>query len=320
MKALVTGAPGFIGSYLVETLLKRGYEVTCLVRKTSNLRWIEHLDVRYLMCDLAEIESRASEIKDFHYIFHLAGATKASCEMDFHHANAECTENLVRATAATASGVERFVYLSSLAAVGPGEPGRAVDEDTVPRPVSWYGKSKLGGEKAVLAHKDSLPVTILRPPAVYGPRDTDFFVMFKMIQKGFFPYWGKCYYSLLYVEDLVRGIISAAEKKEATGGTFFLCDDIIYTNEQIAAEIGAALGAKALRIRLPRSFLPALGFLGQKIDKRGIINGDRVNDFRFSNWTCDASRAKNELGFHSQITLREGIKWTADWYRIHRWL
>ncbi len=319
MKALVTGAPGFIGSYLVETLLKRGYEVTCLVRNTSNLRWIEHLDVRYLTCDLSDIESRAGELGKFHYIFHLAGATKAVCEEDFHRANAVCTGNLIRA-ASRSSRLERFVYLSSLAAVGPGGPDRPVDENTPPRPVSSYGRSKLEGERAVLAFKDALPVTILRPPAVYGPRDTDFLVMFRMIRKGFFPYWGRCYYSLLYVEDLVAGVASAAENKKAEGGTFFLCDDIVYTNEQIAEEISAATGVKALRIRLPRAFLPALGFLGQKIDKRGIINGDRVNDFRYSYWTCDAGGAKRELGFQSQITLREGIKWTADWYRIHRWL
>lgn len=320
MKALVTGAAGFIGSYLTEALIKRGYEVTCLVRKTSNLRWIEHLDARFLFCDLADIGSRARELKGFDYIFHLAGATKALCERDFFRANTECTEKLARATAGENPDIERFVFLSSLAAIGPSMDGRAVSENSEPKPVSFYGKSKLGGEEAVLRFRDKIPVTIIRPPAVYGPRDTDFFVMFKMVKTGLLPYWGKCFYSLLYVEDLVRGLIMAAENKEAGGKTFFLSDDIVYTNEDIAAEISSAIGSRPVKIRLPRPILPVLAFLGQKINKKGIINRDRINDFRYTHWTCDPARAKSELGFESKTRLREGIKWTADWYKIHRWL
>jgi nucleoside-diphosphate-sugar epimerase len=320
MKALVTGAAGFIGSYLVETLKERGYEVTCLARRSSNLKWIEHLGLKYILCDLSDVESRADEIGGFDYIFHLAGVTKGLCESDFFHANTECTEKLVRVAVERGGALKRFVYLSSLAAVGPGKGGEAVREDSPPLPVSFYGRSKLEGEKAVLQYRNRCPVTIIRPPAVYGPRDTDFFVMFKMIKKGFFPFWGTCSYSLLYVEDLVRGIILAAEKNEAAGEIFFLSDDMVYTNDDIAAEISKAIGVKATKIRLPRSLLPFLAFMGQKIDKRGIINRDRINDFRYANWTCDSSKARNELGFRSRIMLREGIKWTADWYRIHRWL
>ncbi len=319
MKALVTGAAGFIGSYLVETLKERGYEVTCLARRSSNLKWIEHLGLKYIVFDLSDVESHADEIDGFDYIFHLAGVTKGSCERDFFHANTECTEKLVRVAAERGGNLKRFIYLSSLAAIGPGN-GGPVREDSPPRPVSIYGRSKLEGERAVLQHRGKLPVTIIRPPAVYGPRDTDFFVMFRMIKKGIFPFWGRCIYSLLYVEDLVRGIVLAAEKKEAAGEIFFLSDDMVYTNEDIAAEISQAIGVKAMKIRLPRSLLPYLALVGQKIDKRGIINTDRINDFMYSNWTCDSSKAKNELGFRSRIMLREGIKWTADWYRIHRWL
>jgi nucleoside-diphosphate-sugar epimerase len=320
MKALVTGAAGFIGSYLVETLKKRGYEVTCLTRRSSNLKWIEHLDLKYIFCDLSEVESSADEINGFDYVFHLAGVTKALCERDFFHVNADCTEKFLRVIAEKNPGLQRFLYLSSLAATGPSGSSETVREDSPPSPVSSYGKSKLQGEKAVLEYGSKFPVTIIRPPAVYGPRDTDFFVMFKMIKKGFFPFWGKCFYSLLYVEDLVQGIILAAESKEAEGETFFLSDNMVYTNEAIAAEISSAIGVKAMKIRLPQLLLPFLAFLGQKIDKRGIINRDRINDFRYPNWTCDSSKARDELGFRSRITLREGIKWTADWYRIHRWL
>ncbi|MDA8077907.1 MAG: NAD-dependent epimerase/dehydratase family protein [Nitrospiraceae bacterium] len=319
MKALVTGAAGFIGSYLAEALLKKGYEVTCLTRPSSNLRWIEHLTVQHLRFDLAEPGAYAGALADFDIIFHVAGATKAQTEREFFRANEECTRNLL-GVAAGNTRLKRFVYLSSLAAVGPSRDGRAVAEDTPSQPVSSYGRSKLAGERAVLEYKGLMPVTIIRPPAVYGPRDTDLFVVFKMVSKGVFPYWGRCCYSFLYVEDLVQGIMTAAEQTEAEGKTFFLADDIVYTNDDIAGEIGEALGTKAMKIRLPCSLLPIVAFVGQKIGKKGIINRDRMNDFRFSNWTCDSSRARTELGFKTSITLREGIKWTADWYRIHRWL
>ncbi len=320
MKALVTGAAGFIGSYLVEALKKRGYEVTCITRISSSLKWIEHLNLNYIVCDLFDIESHADEIRGFDYIFHLAGVTKALNERDFFHANAECTEKLIRVAAERGSGLKRFVYLSSLAAIGPSRNGKPVGEDAPALPVSNYGRSKLAGEKAVLLYKGSCPVTIIRPPAVYGPRDTDFYVMFKMIKKGIFPFWGRCFYSLLYVEDLVDGIVLAAENEGAAGKTFFLSDNMVYTNEVIATEISEAIGSKAIKIWLPQSLLPFLAFLGQKIDKKGIINADRINDFRYANWTCDSGRAREALGFCPRITLREGVKWTADWYRIHRWL
>ncbi len=320
MKALVTGAAGFIGSHLVEALIKRGYEVTCIARETSDRRWIEHLDIGYITCDLADIDSRSWKIKGFDYVFHLAGVTKALSEKDYFLANAVNTGKLVEAAARDNQKMRRFLYLSSLAAIGPSRGSTPVREDSTPAPVSAYGRSKLEGEKAVRAFEDRIPITIVRPPAVYGPRDTDFFLMFKMIKKGIFPYWGKCYYSLLYVDDLVQGIIASAEKQEAEGRTFFLTDETVYTNEEIAGEICSALGSRALKIRMPRSFLSLLAFFGQKIDKKGIINTDRIRDFQYSRWTCDGGKARNELGFKSITTLREGIKWTADWYKIHRWI
>jgi nucleoside-diphosphate-sugar epimerase len=320
MKALVTGATGFIGSYLAESLSKKGFAVTCLVRRSSSLKWIEHLDLKYIVCDLDDIDSCADKISGFDYIFHLAGLTKAVSEKDFFTANTECTRKLLRVAANRNKDVSRFIYLSSLAAAGPSNEGRPLGEDSPPMPVSFYGRSKLEGEKAVMEYRDRLPVTVIRPSAVYGPRDTDLFVMFKMIKKGIFPYWGKCHYSLLYVEDLVEGILLSAEKKEAEGKVFFLSDNMVYTNEDIAGEISLALGSKALKMRLPRSLMPFVAFLGEKMSKKSIINSDKVRELRYSNWTCDAGKAMNELGFQPKITLREGTKWTADWYKIHRWL
>jgi nucleoside-diphosphate-sugar epimerase len=320
MKALVTGATGFIGSHLCEELFKRGYEVTCLVRKTSNLKWIENLDLKLIIGDCTNMESLLEAVGDFDFIFHLAGLTKSHSEDNFFCINTKGTENLIKAVAEKNPKLKRFVYLSSLAAAGPSTNGTPLQEDSSPSPVSSYGRSKLEGEKAVLKYKDLIPVTILRPPAAYGPRDKDMLVLFRMIKKGFFFDLGKCYYSLLYVDDIVQGIIMSAENREAEGKIYFLSDNKFYTGKEIAMEICSALDIKAKPLKVPKFVMPFFAFIGEKMNKQGIINRDRIKDFRHSHWLCDAKKAKKEIGFIPKVGIKEGIKWTADWYRIHRWL
>lgn len=320
MKALVTGATGFIGSFLVEALSRKGYEVTCLVRRTSNLKWLRHLRLQYLQGDLEDTNSYAGHLGEFDYIYNLAGLTKADSAGDFYHANAECTQIFITAAAEMNPSLKRFLHVSSLAAAGPSIDGRPLVEDAPAGPVSIYGKSKLEGEKAVLSSKGMLPVTIVRPSAVYGPRDTDFFLVFKAVQNRLFPYWGKSSYSLIYVEDLVQGMILAAEKEAAAEKVYYLADSRIYTIDDILAAMSSALGRKAFRLRLPRSILPALAALLQKIQKKGIINPDKIQEIRYPQWTCDPARAMKELGFHTETALGEGFKKTADWYRKERWL
>lgn len=324
MKALVTGAAGFIGSCLTEELIRKGFDVTCLVRPTSNLKWIEHSGASRIFCDLIDVKSCQERLRGFDYVFHLAGLTKAVSEKDFFTANVDCTRNLLQAVLHNQERgeykIKRFIYLSSLAAAGPSLDGTPVREDSAPQPVSAYGRSKLGAERVVWEFRGSLPVTIIRPPAVYGPRDTDFLVMFRIINKGLFPHWGRCYYSMLYVEDLVNGILLAAVRDKAEGELFHLSDNNVYTNEDIAHEIMSALGKKALEIRLPVSLMPVVAFIGEKISKKGIINSDKAKELRYPNWTCDSGKALREFGFRPKTTLREGMKWTAEWYRIHRWL
>ena len=320
MKALVTGATGFIGSHLCEELVKKGYEVTCLYRNASNLKWLESLNVIIVKGDCTKPESLYEVVGDFDYIFHLAGLTKSTSPDEFFRINTIGTENLIRVVAEKNPKLKRFVYMSSLAAAGPGKDMTPIREDCLPSPVSDYGKSKLEGEKAVLKYRDAFPVTILRPPAVYGPRDKDMLVMFKMIKNGFFFDLGKCYYSLLYVEDLVHGIILCAESRASEDGTYFLCDDDFYTGDRIAMEISSALNVKARPLRAPKCLMPFFAFLGERINRQGIINRDRIKDFQHAYWICDSRKAREEIGFRPKVGLKEGIKWTADWYRIHRWL
>lgn len=321
MKTLVTGATGFIGSHLVEELIRQGHSVTCLVRKTSNLQWIDGLNVRLIYGDCAIKESLLNAVADFDYIFHLAGLTKAANERDFFSANALGTENLINAVIEKNPDIKRFVYLSSLAAAGPSCNGTPSKETGEAKPVSAYGRSKLEGERIVMRHKNTIPVTIIRPPAVYGPRDKDIYVFFKLLKKGISLCWGKCYYSLLYVDDLVKGTILSAESKTAEGEIFYLSDGRIYSNKEITEAIASTLGSKPIRLKIPRYLMPMLASIGQKLgNQSNIINKDKIKELQYSYWTCDSTKSRNELGFIPNVGIKEGVKWTADWYRIHQWL
>lgn len=320
MRALVTGAAGFIGSHLAETLIREGHDVTCLARGTSDLQWIENLHARLHLADLSDIESCLDVLDGQDVIFHVAGLTKGATERDFFEANAGNTEKLLRAVYERNPSVRRFLYISSLSAAGPGRSGMPVREDMVPQPASWYGRSKLAAERIVRQYTGRLPVTILRPTAVYGPRDRDFLVLFRMIRRGLYPYWGQCRYSMIYIDDLVRGMIAAAGDSRAEGETFFLAGEQAHSNQEIIREISEALGVHPLPLPLPRAALHILAFLGRKFGGNGLVISDRINDFRHPFWTCDSGKARHMLGFQVEVPLRQGISWTADWYRIHQWL
>ncbi|MBI4654440.1 MAG: NAD(P)-dependent oxidoreductase [Nitrospirae bacterium] len=323
MKALVTGASGFIGSHLVEKLLSSGYEVSCLVRKTSNFRWLENPNLTIIHGDCADKES-LNNIRGFDYIFHLAGLTKANCGSEFYTVNTKATENIVEIVPKNNPQIRRFVYLSSLSAFGPSLNSKLPDENHKPHPVSDYGNSKLMGEEVVLKYRDRMPISILRPSAVYGPRDKEIFLFFKLIKRGILPYWGKGHVSLVYIDDLINAIILSAEKEEAVGEVFFISDGMVYSNEEVINEIANALEVKLMRVRLPKAILPVIGFIGENvgkvINKATMINRDKIKELMYSEWVCDISKAKDKLGFMPKVKLKEGIKWTAEWYKIHRWI
>ncbi len=319
MKVLVTGATGFIGSFLAEALAAKGYQVTCLVRRTSDRRWLHSFDHEILVADITDRASYASDIRDFDYIFHAAGVTKAGSAAEFLRENADGTRELAR-TAGAQGGLKRFIYVSSLAAAGPSPDGRPLDEGTAPHPVSAYGRSKLAGEEAVSACSGSMPVTIIRPSAVYGPRDRDFLLVFRAAQSGIFPYWGRSTYSLIHVQDLVRGMILAAEAPAAAGKTFYLADPRSYSTDDIQDALSTALGRRSFRMRLPRSVLGPLAAVIQKMNKKGIINADKMRELGFPHWNCSPARAHQAFGFMSEMTLGEGFMKTACWYRNEQWL
>ncbi len=320
MRAFVTGATGFIGSHLVESLLKEGFEVICLIRPSSSLKYIEGLNLKLIEGDCCNFNSFCSALKSCDYVFHLAGLTKAKSAADFYNANVIGTETLLRAVLRGGHKIKRFFFLSSLAATGPSLNGIPLTENCEPLPVSVYGRTKYEAERLVYSFKKEIPITILRPPAVYGPKDRDMLTLFKMVKAGIAPYWGKSLYSFIYVEDLVKGIIDSSLSKDAEGSIFFVSDGLIYSSDDIINAISTAINKEPLKISIPSFVIPIFGALTKMKKNVNIINNDKLKELRYKNWICDSSKIRKTLKFAPQVTLKEGAQWTANWYRIHKWL
>ncbi len=320
MKALVTGGTGFIGSHLVEKLLNDGFEVYCIVRNPAKLRFLNGLNVKIIKADCTDIESLRKIDWNFDYIFNLSGITKAKSPEEFYQSNYIGTKNLVEIASELNPSLKRFIHVSSLAAVGPCNDCAPVDENTAPHPVSEYGKSKLLGEQAVEHFKEKIPITIIRPPAVYGPRDTDFLTFFKMIKAGLVFYFTEGRYSMVYVDDLVKGIILSSKHEKTAGEKLFIANSHAYTTRQIVEVISAILKKKPLKIKIS----PTIGkfFVGlfQKFDKTSIINNDKLKELMQPCWVCSTVKAEHLLGFKAKTTLEEGMERTAKWYRENQWL
>ncbi len=326
MKVLLTGATGFIGSFLAEYLLKKRYEVRCLVRTSSNLRWIADLDVECRYGSLYNMESLNAALKDVDYIFHAAGLTKALKPYEFTEANELGTKNLVQAVLESGQKFKRFVLVSSQAAAGPSPDIEPIDETQTPNPVTAYGKSKLEAEKIVNSIKNRVPVTIVRPPAVYGPRDKDVLEFFKTVKLGLIPkFEGRVkYLSMIHVKDLVRGIFLAGTRKKAEGKTYFITSPRPYTWENIGVKALHFFKKKGIRVRIPSFLMDGLSLaadgLSRITGKASIISRERVIDMKQDFWVCSPRRAKEDFKFEAKISLEDGINETLTWYQKNHWL
>ncbi len=326
MKAFITGATGFVGSHLADRLIEKDYEVYCLKRKTSSLKWLEGKNVKYVEGDLFSNEALENVIKDMDYIFHVAGVVKAKTKEGFYHGNYEATKNLLEITSKVNPELKKFIFISSLAACGPALTEKPVDENTKPHPITTYGITKLKAEEEVEKYKHKFPVTVIRPPAVYGPRDTEILIYFKTFSKGLNSVIGfdTKFLSLVYVEDLVNGIILAAENKIAEGQKYFICLDKAYNWDEIGAITSKLLGRKALKIRLPHSVVYSVGYLAELFStfsrKPATLNIEKCKDITQLRWICSNEKAKKELGFIPAYTLEESFKKTIDWYKEMKWI
>lgn len=325
-KVLVTGANGFIGSHLTEALLKKGYKVKCLVRKTSDLRWLSDLDVELFFGSLFDKSFLEEVVSEVDFIFHVAALTKAKSKNEFHMVNYEGTKNLIETCYEKNPHIKRFLYISTQSVVGPSKDFSSVDEKSPFNPISEYGKSKLLAEVEVLKYKGKLPITIIRPPAVYGPRDKDIYLFFKFINKGLKPLFGKkeSYISLIYVKDLVEGIILSAESEKGIGQIYFLADDRPYSLRETEKVIQDALKVKAIYLRIPVFIFMIVAFfselLGKLKGKTSALNSEKAKELCQKYWLCSSSKAKDELGFFPKYTFEKGVKESVEWYKSNGWL
>ena len=326
MKALVTGGTGFIGSHLVELLLKNGYAVRCLIRRTSDLRWLRSLPVEFVEGDLFDEAALHKAVEGVDYVFHSAGVTKSKTKEGYFRGNVEGTVNLLSAIGRHAPAIKRFVLLSSQTAAGPSPSKVAITEEVTPHPITTYGKSKLKAEEECLNVSASIPVTVVRLPAIYGPRDRDIFEFFNTVGKGLQPMVGfkEKYVSLLHVGDVVRGLLLAAESPKAAGGTYFISSKEIYGWREVGNIVQRIMGTRVLRLKIPEVGVYIVSafaeFFALFSSKPALINFEKARDMVQDYWTCDSSKAKRDFGYEQQISLEEGIRSTVEWYRAEGWL
>ncbi len=327
--AFVTGGTGFVGSHLVEELLSRGVAVRALVR--ADPKWLEGMDVEFIRGDLDDMEALRAGVSGVDYVLHVAGLTKARTEEALDHANVEGTRNLLRAVEDSAPGVRRVLVTSTLAAGGPcreadGVPRPVLEADTM-QPVSMYGRSKARMEQIVWERFSSLPITIVRPPAVYGPRETDIYTVIRTASRlRLFPIVGRAdtpRLSLVHVHDLVRGMADSTFADRAVGQTLYLSAGEGHSWHEIATAIGDALGKRPVRIRVPSFVVVPAGKAVQRISglfgALPAFNEDKAIEARHA-WVCSTSSAREVLGFEARIGLDEGLRETVEWYRKEGWL
>lgn len=323
---LVTGANGFVGSHLTEALLARGYRVRCMVRRSSDLTYIRDLPVEWAFTDVRETEELRQACQGVDAICHCAALTRALDQETFMRVNAQGTEALARAAMEAAPNLQRFLFVSSQAAAGPSQgPNDLIDETREPRPLNWYAKSKYAAEQALLSINSRLPLTIVRPAAVFGPRDRDFFTYFDLVSRGLELKLGRDErrVNLIFVHDLVNLILLALESKDAVGQIYCGAGQPV-TYAELSQVIARALNKRTVRITLPVTVLRPIG-LAAKVQERltgrpALLNEQRILDMRQIYWLCTGEKARQELGFVPEYDMETAVQETAHWYQENGWL
>jgi len=332
-KVLITGASGFVGSFLVEEAIKRGYKPIAGIRTSSSKKYLQQPEVDFIYFNLFDKEQIKQQLNEYvqkngkiDYIIHNAGVTKVKRLDEFMKVNYECTRNFVEALIESNHIPEKYIQISSLAAFGPGsnkslEPVKLSD---IPQPNTEYGRSKLKAEEFVRS-KTELPWIVFRPTGVYGPRETDYFVYLQTIKRGFEPYIGfkSQHLTFIYVKDLARLAFDALEspiKHQA----YFIADGNVYLSEEYAAIVKKHLHKKTIKLRVPLFLVKFISIILESFfslfGRTPVLNKDKYNILSSLNWKCEVEPLYRDFNFKAQYDLDKGVKESIDWYKENKWL
>jgi len=322
MRALVTGASGFVGGLLAEQLVASGHAVTALVRDPQRARDLSERGVRIVVGDLAAPTGLDRSVEAQDVVFHVAALVQARRESEFIRTNVDGSRHLVRA--AERAGISRFVLVSSMAAAGPAERGWPLEGHEPARPLTPYGRSKLACEQVV--RESALAWTIVRPPLVYGPRDRELLRVFRMCRHGIVPVFGDGGQELCAVfgPDLAEALAAVAATERTLGRTYYACHAERFTSEALAREVGRAIGQSVRVVRIPflatRLLLGGIGLLSRLAGRTTILHANKAGEFLAPAWTADPAALARDTGWSARHDLSAGLRATAAWYQDRGWL
>jgi len=326
----LTGASGFIGRFLVEECLGKGYEVYATIRESSKIGHLSGLNVRFIVADLSRQDALVEMFKGLpavDYVIHNAGLTKAFDPNDFIDVNVNLTKNLVNAMTICGVAPAKLLYVSSLAAYGPGNQhgSEPVTNKSIPRPVTAYGTSKLMAERFIMEQKH-LPWIIVRPTAVYGPGERDIYQAIRLINSRFEFYIGSeaQHLTFVYVRDLVSAMLNLLESN-ISHKAYFVSDGNLYSKKNLGQYVSNELHKKVLHITVPLPLVKVIAHVTEKYSKTiskkaPALNVEKLNELTAKNWNCDVEPLFNDLGFRPRYNLEKGIHETIKWYKKEGWL
>ena len=307
-------------------MLQRGFQVRCFVRRSrTNLGFAEGLPIEIVRGSYYDLDSLHEAVGEADYVFHIAGITKARKPRELNDGNVLSTRNLLEASSKNPR-LKKFCFISSLTATGPSLDGKPVDENTPCHPITAYGVTKLEAETICQLHSNRVPIVVLRPPAVYGPRDHDGFGLYQLASKGFIPCFGsrEKMVSLIYGPELARAIVDAAVSERTTGETYFVADPPIYSFTDTMKAMAELLGKSARTVVLPTWLLYGLAGVSEVLtvfqSGPSIFNIEKIRDLVQKHWICNPAKLEAHIGFRTQVSIEDGLKRTLEWYKEYGWL